>query len=176
MAEKKPKKPSPRDRMLEPTTISKEVVFEKFREMYSQYGHDTSLMRLHREIMAANPNEKLSYSVVVKWAADHGWRQRCEDEVKDRILNDLRPYLPAMTCDAITGLQGKMIDRLRTAVEDVVLVNPQHMQTFIECIIALSDVNRGNAGEDASTESVDTTTARLREVFGQVTQLRPTKR
>ena len=169
---KKPIDPdNPINRASEPTTISKEEAFEQYRAMYADLGDDFTIARCHKELMSKHVGGKLAYETLRKWAVTHEWRERCEAEVKERLLNQLRPYIPAMTDDALLGVQGKMIARLNSAIDQVVMVNTEQMRMFIECIAALSEIR----GVSPSDQAQDIPINKFKEIVGSVRALHPAK-
>lgn len=174
MTAKKPPKKNSIERTLDPVSVSKEKAYEVFVELFCNLGGNISLRKCHAEIMRRDPKAKLSYNTMTVWAKAHDWQTRAAEILRDEIVKALTPYKPAMTDDALCGLQGQMIMHIHKSIDEADITAPVNLLTFLEAIEKLGQLRNGS-GAMTSGVSDKMHSARLAEVIGNVRQLKPKK-
>lgn len=168
---KKPKKPNKADRLREPVTVSIDEAFEIYRSIHKSQGEVTANAVLAK-IKQQDPSAKISVQTIRAWAASHGWRDRVDDEIKEELIAQAKRYMPGIETDVLRGLQGFMVAKLYEAIDNIEIESAGAMRTLIECIQALGEIN-GVAGADAGKAASSASSAKLKEIIGNVRQLRP---
>ena len=179
MAKKPARKPAakknPIDRTRTPTGITKEKAYEVYQDLFASTKGQTTLKRCYDELIKRYPDAKLSYASIALWARSHDWQTRARDRVKQEIIDTLTPYTPAMSDDAIIGLQGEMVMAIHRSVENMVLSNPSEIKGLLECIQDLTSIRDGAIVVPGQAETRPATAhkEKLAQVMGNVKQLVP---